>query len=125
MSDLIAKAEELVPLLRKTARDSEIARRPLEHVIETITKSGLYSMMVPKVYGGDEEDLDTFFEVVLTLSRADASLAWLTGFLIEHNLWLLNFSEEICQTLYADSNFVLAPATLNICLLYTSDAADE
>jgi hypothetical protein len=71
-------------------------------------------MMVPKVYGGDEEDLDTFFEVVLTLSRADASLAWLTGFLIEHNLWLLNFSEEICQTLYADSNFVLAPATLNI-----------
>ena len=114
MPDFIAQAEELAPLLRKTARDSEIARRPLEHVIETITKSGLYSMMVPKVYGGDEEDLDTFFEVVLTLSRADASLAWLTGFLIEHNLWLLNFSEEVCQTLYADTNFVLAPATLNI-----------
>jgi hypothetical protein len=41
--------------------------------------------MVPKAYGGHEEDLDTFFDVVLTLSRADASMGWLTGFLIEHN----------------------------------------
>lgn len=114
MSDLIAKAEALAPLLRETARDSEIARRPLGRVVDAIAKSGLYSMMVPKIYGGDEEDLDTFFETVLILSRADASLGWLTGFLIEHNLWLLNYSEEICQTLYKDANFVLAPATLNI-----------
>lgn len=50
MSDLIAKAEELVPLLRETARGPEIARRPPEHVIETVTKSGLYSMTVPKLW---------------------------------------------------------------------------
>ena len=71
-------------------------------------------MMVPKSLGGAEEDLDLFFEVVLTLSRADASMGWLTGFLIEHNLWLLNYSDEVCKTVYGDANYALAPATLNV-----------
>lgn len=114
MSNLIEKAQELAPLFRETARDSEVARRPLGHVIDAVRDSGLYAMMVPKSYGGYEEDLDTFFEAVLILARADASLAWLTGFLIEHNLWLLNYSEEVCKTVYGADNYVLAPATLNV-----------
>lgn len=114
MSELIKQAEKLAPLLRETARESEIARQPVAHVIDAIRDSGLYGMMVPKALGGHEEDLDTFFEAVLILSRADASLAWLTGFLIEHNLWLLNYSDDVCQTVYGDDNYVLAPATLNV-----------
>lgn len=114
MSHLIAKAEKLAPLFRETARDAELARRPLDHVIDAVRDSGLYSLMVPKSYGGYEEDLDTFFEVVLTLSRADASMGWLTGFLIEHNLWLLNYSDEVCKTVFGADDHVLAPATLNI-----------
>jgi alkylation response protein AidB-like acyl-CoA dehydrogenase len=70
--------------------------------------------MVPKAYGGHEEDLETFFDVVLTLSRADASMGWLTGFLIEHNLWVLNYSDEVCSTVFGEDNYVLAPATLNV-----------
>ena len=112
--DWLEKAQELAPLFRETAREAEIARRPLERVIDAVRETGLYSMMVPKALGGGEEDLDTFFEVVLTLSRADASMGWLTGFLIEHNLWLLNYSDDVCKTLYGTDNFVLAPATLNI-----------
>lgn len=114
MSELIKQAEKLAPLLRETARESEIARRPVERVIDAIKDSGLYAMMVPKSLGGYEEDLDTFFETVLILARADASLAWLTGFLIEHNLWLLNYSDDVCQTVFGDDNYVLAPATLNV-----------
>jgi alkylation response protein AidB-like acyl-CoA dehydrogenase len=57
-------------LLRDTARDAEINRQPLDHVIEAIRESGLFSLMVPKKYGGHEADLDTFFDVLLKLSRA-------------------------------------------------------
>ena len=113
-SSLVKQAEKLVPLFRENARDAEIARRPLDHVLKAVEDSGLYAMMVPTVYGGHEEDLDVFFEAVLTMGRADASMAWLTGFLIEHNLWLLNYSDEVCKTLYADNNYALAPATLNV-----------
>lgn len=112
--DLIKQAENLAPLLRETAREAEVNRKPLDHVIEAIRESGLFSLMVPKAYGGHEADLDTFFDVVLTLSKADASMGWITGFYIEHNLWLLNYADDVCAKVFDGADHVLAPATLNI-----------
>ena len=114
MVDLIKQAEDLAPLLRETAREAETNRKPLDHVIEAIRGSGLFAVMVPKKYGGFEADLDTFFDVVLTLSRADASMGWVTGFYIEHNLWVLNYAEEVCANVLDGNDHVLAPAALNI-----------
>ena len=114
MVDLIKQAEDLAPLLRETAREAEINRKPLDHVIEAIRRSGLFALMVPKKYGGFEADLDTFFDVVLTLSRADASMGWITGFYIEHNLWVFNYAEEVCANVLDGNDHVLAPAALNI-----------
>ena len=114
MVDLIKQAEDLAPLLRETAREAETNRKPLDHVIEAIRGSGLFALMVPKKYGGFEADLDTFFDVVLTLSRADASMGWVTGFYIEHNLWVLNYAEEVCANVLDGNDHVLAPAALNI-----------
>ena len=112
--NLVKQAESLVPLFRETAREAEIARQPLDHVIEAIRDAGLFSMMVPKKYGGHEADVDTYFDAVLTLCRADASMGWITGFYIEHNLWLFHFPEEVCARVLDGKNHVLAPATLNI-----------
>lgn len=112
--DLIREAEALAPLLRETAREAELARRPLDHVIDAIRASGLYSLMVPKALGGHELDLDTFFDVALTLSRADASMGWLTAFYIEHNLWLFNYPESVFTEVLGGNDHVLAPAALNI-----------
>ncbi len=114
MVDLVERAEALVPLLRETAREAEVNRKPLDRVIDTIRDSGLFSLMVPKQYGGHEADLDTFFDVVLTLSRADASMGWITGFYIEHNLWLFNYPEDVCANVLDGNDHVLAPAALNI-----------
>ena len=112
--DLIKQAESLAPLLRDTAREAEINRKPLDHVIDAIRESRLFSLMVPKKYGGHEADLDVFFDVVLTLSRADASMGWITGFYIEHNLWLFNYAEDVCAKVLGSNDHVLAPAALNI-----------
>ena len=110
----VAAAEKLVPLLRDTAREAEMARRPLDRVIGAVRDSGLYSLMVPKKYGGQELDLDTFFEVVLRLSRADGSMGWLTGFYIEHNLWVFNYPERVVEVVLDGADHVLAPAALSM-----------
>ncbi len=112
--DLVARAEALAPLLKDTAREAELARQPLDHVIEEIRDSGLFSLMVPKQLGGHEQDLDVFFDVVLTLSQADASMGWITAFYIEHNLWLFNYPEAVYTEVMGADNYVLAPAALNI-----------
>ena len=113
-AELLDAAEQLAPLLREKARDAEIARQPLDEVIDAIRESGICSMMVPKSYGGHEQDLDTFFDVVLTLSRADASMGWLAGFYIEHNLWLMNFSDSVCHSILGNNSYMLAPVAQNV-----------
>ena len=69
--------------------------------------------MVPKVYGGAELDLDTFFETVLVLGEADASAAWILSFYIEHNWMLCQFPEPFQREVFAESNHTLAPAMLS------------
>lgn len=112
--DCIRAARDLAPLLREKAREAEIARRPLDDVIEKVRATGLFSMMVPKRYGGHELDVDTFFEVVLILSEADAPMGWLIGFYIEHAFWLAEYPESVQDEVYGDADHVLAPAALNI-----------
>lgn len=112
--DCIAAAHELAPLLREKARDGEIARRPLDEVVDAAATSGLFSMMVPKQYGGYELDVDTFFDVVLILSEADPPMGWLIGFYIEHAFWLAGFSDDVQDEVYGDADHVLAPVALNI-----------
>jgi alkylation response protein AidB-like acyl-CoA dehydrogenase len=70
--------------------------------------------MVPKKYGGHELDLDTFFEVSKILSKADASMGWLTSFYIEHNLWFFNYPEAVFEEILGEESYALAPGTLNI-----------
>ncbi len=111
---LIEAAEKLVPLLRAKAREAEIARQPLDEVIDAIRESGLFSLMVPRCYGGHEADLDTFFEVSLTLSRADASMGWLVAFYMEHSFWFCGFPEAFQKQLFADRSYVLAPGSLSM-----------
>lgn len=110
---LIEQAKSLAPLLKEKAREAEIARWPLDEVIEAVRKTDLFSMMVPKRYGGHEIDIDTFFEVVLTLSRADASMGWLLGFYIEHAFWFCHYPQEVQDEIYGDNRYILAPAALN------------
>ena len=46
-AELIESAEKLVPLFREKARESELARRAPDDVIDAVRESGLYAMMVP------------------------------------------------------------------------------
>ena len=112
-NELVGAAEKLVPLLAATARESEIARRPLDHVIDAVRESGLFALMVPKMYGDHEADIDSFDDVVLTLSRADPAMGWVLGFYIEHNYWLAGTDESFLDELFADTNYVLTPGSLN------------
>lgn len=112
--ECVQAARTLAPLLREKAREAEIARQPLDEVIDAVRESGLFSMMVPKRYGGYELDVDAFFEVVLILSEADAAMGWIIGFYIEHAFWLAEFPESVQDEVFGDADHVLAPAALNI-----------
>lgn len=109
---LIERLRKLVPELAAQAAEAERLRRPTDAAIEALVESGLFRMMVPRAYGGLELDLDTFLEAGLVLGEADASLAWVASFCVEHNWMLCQFPESFQRELYRDRSYVLAPAVV-------------
>ncbi|GAA3071435.1 acyl-CoA dehydrogenase family protein [Streptosporangium carneum] len=73
---LVGRASELAPLLRKNAAWTEENRRLHDESIEALADAGVFRMRVPTRYGGYESDTRTLVDVAAELGRADASTAW-------------------------------------------------
>jgi alkylation response protein AidB-like acyl-CoA dehydrogenase len=109
---LLERIQALVPELAGQAAESERLRRPTDASIRSLTEAGLFRMMVPRCYGGDELDLDTFLEVGLALAEADISLSWVSLFCVEHNWMFCQFPESFQRELYRGRTHVLAPGVV-------------
>ena len=109
---LLERIQALLPALAAQAPESERLRRPTDVSIRMLEDSGLFRMMVPRVYGGLELDLDTFLEVGLALGEADMSLAWVASFCVEHNWMLCQFPERFQRELYTGKSHILAPGVI-------------
>ncbi|MBX9427570.1 MULTISPECIES: acyl-CoA dehydrogenase family protein [Streptomyces] len=78
-TDLVRRAGELAPLLKKNAAQAEEDRRLQDETIEALAGAGLFKLRVPKRYGGYEADTRTLVEVAAELGRADGATAWTTS----------------------------------------------
>lgn len=111
--DIVARARALAPLLAAHAAEAERLRRPTDEVIEALRSAGILRLMVPRVHGGLELDLDSFLEVGLALGEGDASMAWVATFYIEHNWMLCQFPGAFQAELFGGRGDTLAPAALS------------
>ncbi|MFI8326299.1 acyl-CoA dehydrogenase family protein [Streptomyces sp. NPDC085529] len=78
-TDLVRRAGELAPLLKKNAAQAEEDGRLQDETIEALAGAGLFKLRVPKRYGGYEADTRTLVEVAAELGRADGAAAWTTS----------------------------------------------
>ncbi|MEU3983994.1 acyl-CoA dehydrogenase family protein [Streptomyces sp. NPDC026672] len=93
---LVAKAEELKPLLREHTAGSEVDRRLVDEVNTALVEAGLFRMLVPRRSGGHEADLRTVLEVTETLGQGDGSVAWLVG-VASVASWMAGLASEQAQ----------------------------
>lgn len=75
-TELVRRAADLVPLLRKHASWTEENRRLHDETVEAMTDAGFFKMRVPARYGGYESDTRTVVEVAAELGRGDGSVGW-------------------------------------------------
>ncbi|WP_256104174.1 acyl-CoA dehydrogenase family protein [Streptomyces sp. ODS05-4] len=78
-ADLVRRAGELAPLLKKNAPQAEEDRRLQDETVEALAEAGLFKLRVPKRYGGYEADTRTLVDVAAALGRADGAAAWTTS----------------------------------------------
>jgi alkylation response protein AidB-like acyl-CoA dehydrogenase len=73
---LIARAAALVPMLSESAAAAERARRVPAESFEALDQAGIFRMMAPKKYGGDEATFETQCDVLAELARGCPSTSW-------------------------------------------------
>ncbi|GAA2409595.1 acyl-CoA dehydrogenase family protein [Streptomyces glaucosporus] len=73
---IVRRASELVPILRKHAAWSEENRRIHSDAIEALADAGVFRMRAPARFGGYESDTRTLVDVAAELGRADGSTGW-------------------------------------------------
>ena len=77
--ELVERARELAPLVRKNAAAGEANRRVEEETIQAVKKAGLMKVCTPKRYGGWEMNTRAMLDVGAAVGEADGGSAWVVN----------------------------------------------
>ncbi|MEU2778168.1 acyl-CoA dehydrogenase family protein [Streptomyces sp. NPDC007162] len=106
-SEIVAKATQLVPLLRESQADTEKRGRYSPTVHNEIAKAGLYRMLQPRRFGGYESDLVNYVKAMIEISRGDPSAGWHVSVTSGHPVVVAqSYGEQAQEEIFGDGHFV-------------------
>src|SRR6202163_3713035 len=73
---VISRAEAVRTAVAGAAAEIESTRRLPPELLDKLHDAGLFRLLLPRSSNGIETDPVTFFHVIETIARADASTAW-------------------------------------------------
>jgi 3-hydroxy-9,10-secoandrosta-1,3,5(10)-triene-9,17-dione monooxygenase len=111
--EIIDRVRALAPRFRKRAEAAEDARRLPDDSVAEMLDAGIARILVPPRFGGYGLGLDTWFDVALEISKADASHGWCASLFIHHPHIIGMFPEEAQQALWADGPDVTIAASVH------------
>lgn len=109
--EAVERARALAPFIAERALSAEKERKPDDEVIRKLDEAGLFTILVPKRWGGPELGLDAQFEIVDIVSSACTSTGWITAFYIGHHLFCCRMSEQAQAEMFANGPRCLLPST--------------
>src|ERR1700676_4564296 len=95
-SELLARAEALIPVLRERAPRAEELRRLPDETIADLHASDLFRVLQPKRVGGSELPFRALVELVSVIARGDGSTGWVLANLAAHH-WLFGMWPKRAQ----------------------------
>lgn len=108
---LIARAEQMIPVLAQRATQAEAeARIPAETIAE-MQAAGFFKVLQPRRHGGYELDPQTFFRIQMALAKGCMSTAWVYGVVGVHNWQLALFDERAQQEVWGNDPTTLIAST--------------
>lgn len=80
-SDAPLRAQQLIPVLRGRAAETDRLAKFPDATVQDLERLGLFRLSFPQVYGGEQIDPRTFMDTIVNLGRGDMSVAWATSIL--------------------------------------------
>jgi 3-hydroxy-9,10-secoandrosta-1,3,5(10)-triene-9,17-dione monooxygenase len=108
--ELIARAAALKPLLRaqQAENDERGAYSPELH--EAFAKAGLYRTVQPRMFGGYEFDIPTFYRAMLEIAHGHPSAGWCLTLCASHPFLIAShWSERAQRELFGPDGHFAAP----------------
>ncbi|MFI9813919.1 acyl-CoA dehydrogenase family protein [Saccharothrix variisporea] len=106
--DLVERAAEIVPVLRKHAAWGEENRRLHDEVVAAMADADVLRLRVPARFGGHEADMRTVVAVLSELGRGDGSAAWVAA-VWAISTWMVGmFPEQAQEEVFADPDVRVA-----------------
>ena len=103
---LIRFAQELRPELIARAAEFEALTHIPEDLHRRLDEAGLYGMWIPRVHGGLEVSIETYYRVVIELARGDVSFAWCFALSANHSLMVANwFPADVHAEIFNGGDF--------------------
>lgn len=101
-SDILANARALADSIRtqNLAAEYDRIRRLPADVVERIRAAGIMRMNMPKIWGGPEMTSMEQVEVIETLARADASVAWCSFIWCDSGLYSGYLEDSVAREMY-------------------------
>lgn len=122
--DLLARAEDLIPLLRERAAKADETRQIEPDTYRRMQEAGFFHVFRPKRYGGLELTEYDHARIAMTLAKGCASTAWLFSILNGHSRSLLAYPEEVQEELWADNSFATCSGNITVNPKATAEKVD-
>jgi alkylation response protein AidB-like acyl-CoA dehydrogenase len=110
--EIIDRVRALAPGFRKRAEAAEEARRIPNESAQEMLAAGIARILVPPRFGGYGLSLDTWLDVTLEISKADASHGWCASLIIHHPHIVGMFPDEAQKAIWADGPDVAIAASV-------------
>jgi indole-3-acetate monooxygenase len=102
LDQVLSRIAALAPMVARLAPDMERDRRLPAELVSALKSARIYSMLVPRRYGGLELDPWSSFRAVAALAKLDGSVGWnaMIGHIAALSPFLVN--PTLCERIYGD-----------------------
>src|SRR5438128_631973 len=83
---MIARARDLIPVLRQRAPEAEAGRQIPAATIRDFLGAGFFRVIQPRRFGGHEFDIETMARVAIEIARGCPSSAWVLTLTAGHTM---------------------------------------
>ena len=84
---LIENARSLQQILRDATLEIDQTSKIPDEIVQMIRDKGLLKVLRPKMFGGFQTDMRTYFEVVTEISRGNGSAGWFVSLSNIETIW--------------------------------------
>jgi 3-hydroxy-9,10-secoandrosta-1,3,5(10)-triene-9,17-dione monooxygenase len=108
--ELIARAAALKPLLREQQAENDERGFYSQELHEAFLNAGLYRTLQPRLFGGYEFDIPTFYRAMLEISHGHPSAGWCLTLCASHPFLIAShWSEQAQRELFGADGHFAAP----------------